>query len=475
MGPGTARSRERGGLALRVAVASALLSLLIGGVFALLVGAITGMRDAALLARHSDQVLTAANDLERIVIDLETGERGYLLTKDEEFLQPWTAARGAFEGRAAELRRLTAVHHAGQARRAHQIVNAGRAYIREYSDPVIRAARGDIGAERNITISLDGKQRVDRMRSEFRELIGFEQRLAAEREARSDAAAHRAVLVAIGGTGASLLLIIAFGGHFTRGVVQPIRRTARMAGEVARGNLGVRMPETGTAEIGRLERSFNSMANSLQRNRDELTASRARVIAAGDATRRRIERDLHDGTQQRLVTLSLELRTAGDEVPSGHETLRRRLEWSVHETNDVIRELREFSRGIHPAMLARGGLGPALNTLARRSPVPVDLHVDIGRRPGEPVEVGVYYVVSEALTNAAKHAKASALSIDLTTDADDVRLVIRDDGVGGADPERGSGLIGLRDRVEALGGEITVRSPANAGTTLLVRMPAAPP
>jgi signal transduction histidine kinase len=235
------------------------------------------------------------------------------------------------------------------------------------------------------------------------------------------------------------------------------------------------LPETGKAEIGHLERSFNSMASSLQRNRDELKASRARIVAAGDATRRRIERDLHDGIQQRLVALSLELRMANDEVPSGHEALRRRMEWSVRETTDVIRELREFSRGMYPALLTRGGLGPALATLARRSAVPVELHMDVGHRLDERVEVGVYFLVSESLANAGKHARASAMSIHLTADGGDVRLMIHDNGVGGADPRRGSGLTGLRDRVEALGGEITIVSPVNGGTTLLARIPTAPP
>jgi signal transduction histidine kinase len=137
----------------------------------------------------------------------------------------------------------------------------------------------------------------------------------------------------------------------------------------------------------------------------------------------------------------------------------------------AVEDLQEFSRGIHPAVLSRGGLGPALKTLARRSPVPVELELVPGRRLPERVEVAVYYVVSETLTNAAKHADATVVHIDLETDDATVTLAIRDDGVGGADQGRGSGLVGLRDRVEALGGTIKIASPPGSGTSLFVTVP----
>lgn len=465
----------RGGLTLRVVTASALLSLLIGGVFLYLVDAINGMRDAAVLAKRSEQVLAAANDLERLVIDLETGQRGYVITHDESFLQPWTVARASFEPKAAELRRLATGHDSDQGRRAGRIARDGAAYIRGYSEPLVRVTERDPAAAKALLRAVEGKQRIDRIRQEFQDFGRIEQRLAVERDARSRDAARRATVVAVGGVGASIVLIVGFGGYLVRGVVRPVRRTSRMAGEVACGNLGARVPETGKAEIGHLERSFNSMAGSLERNRDELTASRARIVAAGDAARRRIERDLHDGTQQRLVTLGLELRMAQADVPGDNERLRSRLSWSIRETTDVVRELRELSRGIHPAVLAKGGIAPALATLARRSAVPVDCHLDVGHRLCDQIEVAVYYVVSEALTNAAKHSHATHVDVDLTADGSGVRLSIRDDGIGGADPRHGSGLIGLRDRVEALGGEVTVVSPPNAGTTLLVRLPAEVP
>ncbi len=217
--------------------------------------------------------------------------------------------------------------------------------------------------------------------------------------------------------------------------------------------------------------SFMTMAASLRRSRSELAASRARVVAAGDAARRRIERDLHDGTQQRLLALRLELCRAESEVSPGDEHLRARLSRAVQDVTDVIDDLREISKGIHPAVLSKGGIGPALRSLARRSAVPVELTTRIDGNVPEQAEVTAYYVVSEALANAAKHSQASAVWVDVGTEENAIRLSVRDDGVGGADPARGSGLLGLRDRVEAAGGRITVTSQAGNGTMLVARIP----
>jgi signal transduction histidine kinase len=137
----------------------------------------------------------------------------------------------------------------------------------------------------------------------------------------------------------------------------------------------------------------------------------------------------------------------------------------------VLEDLREISRGIHPAILSQGGLGPALKTLARRSAVPVELDLRAERRPPEPVAVAVYYAVAEVLTNAVKHAHASVVHVELDTNGEILRLAVRDDGIGGADPAQGSGLVGLSDRIEALGGTLTVASPADRGTTLLIEIP----
>ena len=205
--------------------------------------------------------------------------------------------------------------------------------------------------------------------------------------------------------------------------------------------------------------------------RADLIASRARVVAAADDGRRRLERDLHDGAQQRLIALGLQLRLAESSVPSELQTLRGQLSDVVSGLTGVSTDLQEISRGIHPAILSKGGLGPALKTLARRSAVPVTVDLAIDRHLPDSVEVCAYYVVSEALTNAAKHARASQVAVSGQSSDGNLHLSINDDGIGGADFGKGSGLLGLRDRVQALGGRMRVVSPAGSGTALDVTIP----
>jgi len=204
--------------------------------------------------------------------------------------------------------------------------------------------------------------------------------------------------------------------------------------------------------------------------RAELVASRARLVAASDEARRRFERDLHDGVQQRLVLLSLEVRGAEAVAPPDSEELAERLAQVQTGLAEALDDLRELSRGIHPAILSEGGLVPALKALGRRSALPVELDLAIEERLAEHVEIGAYYVVSEALTNAAKHARASKVEVHARARDGVLKLTIEDDGVGGADPSRGSGLTGLADRVEALGGTIWIASTAGEGTSLRVEL-----
>jgi signal transduction histidine kinase len=203
-------------------------------------------------------------------------------------------------------------------------------------------------------------------------------------------------------------------------------------------------------------------------SRAELMASRARIVAAADDTRRRIERDLHDGTQQQLVSLILDLRQVQEAVPPEQQGSLSRI---AERVTGVFDQVREISHGIHPAVLSERGLTPALKALARRSAVPVELDLRTGRRLPGHVEVAAYYAVSEALANAAKHARASAVHIELDAPDTTLWLAIRDDGIGGADPAQGSGLTGLRDRIEAVGGTLGVTSPPRGGTTLLIKIP----
>jgi signal transduction histidine kinase len=203
----------------------------------------------------------------------------------------------------------------------------------------------------------------------------------------------------------------------------------------------------------------------------ELTASRARIVATADTTRRRIERNLHDGAQQRLVSLALNLRAAQAARPSENGGIAEQLDEVAAGLEDVMQDLREIARGLHPAILTESGLGPALKTLARRSAVPVRFDIRVDRRLPEPVETAAYYMISEALTNAAKHANATAADIEAAESDGVLHVRVHDNGSGGADFSHGSGLVGLKDRAEALGGHLRLHSPPGAGTTLEITLP----
>ncbi len=645
-GTGTRDRRGGGSLIRRTLAISILLSAVIGSAFFLLTLAIDALHGSESRANHALEVLVAANRLERSAIDVETTERGFVITGDPRFLAPWYQAQAQFTQQAEALETLARAGDIGQYHRALQIAAAGESYIRDYSIPVVAAARRDPKSARTVAATEDGQRRVDAMRSEFEQFMARENQIFAERRDRADAAASRALVVASVSVAGSIVVIMFSGGYLARSVMRPVRRAAAMAGRVADGDLTVRIPETGPAEVGSLERSFNSMANSLETSRDELrhvaeeqaalrrvatlvargvsppevfgavasetgsvlgaqttvvarfepdgtvtvagswdkpgtrglalplgsrwpaqqdsvawrvqrtgeparvsdydeeggaasararehgirssvgspiivdgrlwgvimtfsgtvaphqddtaqrllaftelvamavantesraqlAASRARVVAAADETRRRIERDLHDGTQQRLISLALELRAAEARVPPEQKSLVEQWSRTAQGLNEVVGELREISRGLHPTVLEKGGLGPALRTLARRASVPLKLDVRVSDRLPERVEVAAYYAVSEALTNAAKHACASRVEVDVGVADDTLRLLIRDNGVGGADPSRGSGLIGLSDRIEAVGGRIEITSPPADGTTLLVTIPVPDP
>jgi signal transduction histidine kinase len=261
------------------------------------------------------------------------------------------------------------------------------------------------------------------------------------------------------------------GWGFSSAVGVPIKVEDRLWGVVtlAYAHMTVLPPDTEARLAGFTELVGTAIANA--EAQAALGASRARIVAAADAARRRIERDLHDGAQQRLVTLALRLREAEATAPPGLDALVSRVDEVANGLDAALEELREIARGIHPAVLANGGLRPALRSLARRSPVPVDLRVHVPDRLPDPVEIGAYYVVSEALTNTARHACASAVYVEVTVGETTLRISVRDDGRGGADPGGGSGLTGLQDRVESLRGRITLHSPPGAGTVLEVYIP----
>ncbi|MDX6628136.1 MAG: hypothetical protein QOH00_382 [Gaiellales bacterium] len=457
------------GLTRRMVAASGLLALIVAAAFALVLLAIADLRRFQNQTSHAQEVLTASNELERLLLDLETGQRGFILTGDGRFLQPWTVARERFPSRARALLQQVA-GDPSEVRWARRIARDETSYIRDYSVPLVNAARRGEASARSVSEVAEGKRRVDAMRADFDRLLAAERRNAAKADARADAAAWHSKLAAAAGLFGSIALIALYAGYLTRAIVGPVRRAARMADRLAGGDLGTRMIESGPDEIGALERSFNVMADSLEHGRADLAASRARIVASADETRRQIERDLHDGAQQRLVSLALELRAAqAAAAPDGE--LQGRLARVAEGLVSAADELREMARGIHPAILAEGGLELALKGLARRSPIPVQLDVRAEGRLPERVEVAAYYVVSEALTNAARHTRASIVHVSAEAMDGMLRLAVRDDGAGGADPARGTGLIGLKDRVEALGGAFAVKSPAGGGSYVVVKLP----
>ena len=637
---------QRRGLTYRMVLVGGVMALLMIGAFAFLFLAITGLRQAGTIERRSEAALVSADRLERLMLGLDSEARGLIVTKDPGFLTSFTADRAALPAHEAELEHASANEGRGQARRAHQIVQADNAYVRDYLVPLTNAARSDPASARSMVEHGQGLRQLAALRNQCEAFETAQRRIAIGSEQHAiDAARTATVTAAFSGTGA-LLLIGFFVTYLTRVIIRPVRHAAVVAGGLAEGDLAVRMPETSPGEIGLLESKFNTMVGSLEASRDQLRqvadeqgalrrvatlvatgvspaqvfdavaaevghvleadhceiirfesndtarvvgfwndprvpkvmpplnghwpiesgtvtatvltterparmrnyerntsaigiwcravgircvvgcpvkvegriwgamlihslksepmpgvtedrmtefvelvgsaianaqsrsdllASRARVVAAADESRRRIERDLHDGAQQQLVTLALKLRTLETTaVAPGQERLRELLSGLVHDLSNVLDDLQEVSRGIIPPILTRSGLRPALRSLARHSPVPVELNAGVVGRLAESVEVAVYYTVSETLTNVVKHADASEVRVDLVMEHRTVRLSIHDDGRGGANLSGGSGLVGLKDRVEALGGTIEVVSPAGGGTSVLVEIPLEP-
>lgn len=619
----------RAGLTARLLVATLVLALVVTVAFVFLLFAMDDVSAVRSVARHSVEETGTARDVRNLLIDLESGQRGFIITGDPSFLAPWEAGRRALPERAAALAAMA--DDPGQAARARQLETDVLAYLNDYSMPLVDAARRGDSAVRSREVSADGERRMEALRREVDNYNATESELSVEQQIRADHAYRRATLLAGGGLVVCVVAIGLISGYLSRGVVGPVRRTAGMAQRLADGDLGARVPESGQGEIGVLERSFNSMAESLQRGRDELAlvneeqaalrrvatlvangsppsevfsavsresglilraettrllrfeadgsasvvgawrrtgdpvpvgsriridtvvaapvrqsgesarmieesppelpagrysavgtpirvggalwgamtalspeerplpdgtearmaqitdlvgtavanaqaradllASRARIVSAGDESRRRIERDLHDGIQQRLVTLGLRLRSVDQIMPPGSGEARQELAEASNMIAEAMNDVRAVSRGVHPAILSEGGLVPALKAASRASALPMELDLRVEHRLPSPVEVAAYYVVAEAMTNAAKHAQASVVQLRAVVEGGRLCLRVSDDGTGGADPSRGSGLIGLTDRVEALGGTMAIMSPPKAGTTIEVELP----
>src|SRR5438094_34161 len=262
--------------------ASALLALIISGAFVVLLLAIGDVRGAERRTDHAQDVLVAANQLERLLLDLETGQRGFVLTGQPRFLEPWNAARLAFPSRARTLLALVDGERAPE-QQARNIARSVQAYISDYSVPLVGAAkRGDPSA-RSVATTDAGKRRVDALRDDFDRLLAVEHQTAAHSRSTADSAAQKASAAAAIGIAGSVFLIAVYAGYLTRSLVRPVRRAAQLAGRFAGGDLTARMPETGVGEIGALERSFNVMGSSLERSREALAA-----LAAEQAALRRV-------------------------------------------------------------------------------------------------------------------------------------------------------------------------------------------
>lgn len=631
----------RGGLTRRILLASGIVVLLAIGAYALLFRVIADLHYSGGATGRSRAVLSSANRLERLVTDLDTQIRGFVITGDRRLLTPLDDAQDDAIEEGRDLVRLTATGDPAQANRARRLVDGTEAYIHDYSVPLVTTLRQSPAPARSPAAVTEGERRLRPLRSQFEAFMSAQRKLAAAGERRSARDATNATIIAAGGAGGALLLLLLFSGYLTRAILRPIRKASAMAGDLAGGDLSVRIPEVSHNDVGVLERTFNAMAGSLQadrrelrrvveeqgalrriatliargvspaeifsavaselgkiqgtqhavinrfdpariatsvghwsapgapdilppaggrwpleadsaagkvyrtgrtarvktdrstsmigkwsrkngiryvvgcpitvgghlwgmiavfsadpepppddteerlaefvdllgtaianaENRNELLASSTRIVAAADEARRRIERTLNTGPRQRLTTLGEELRLAQDLIGPDSGDVRDHLARTVRGLDSVVDDLEEISRGLHPTTLSRSGLHRALEALTQRSEVPAELTVHVGRPLPEHVQVAVYYTVSEALTNVAKYSHADRVQVDLRLDEAGLQLRITDDGVGGADAARGSGLTGLKDRIEALGGTIRVISPAGGGTSLIVDVP----
>ena len=443
--------RVRMGLLGRVLVGAGVPTLVAAAAFATMLGSIDAVRDAQSRVATSQEAVIAAEGLSRAVGDVALAQRGRLLGVDDSAAAELAAA-DRVRAQATALADLD-LEGPGEQSRVADLTAASDAYLR----------RSQRGADPAAVLLAAVDHRLDAF-------LAQERTVAAEQERAASAATTRAITAAGIGLAASLVALVLVGIYLTRTVSLPIRRAGAVAGRFAGGDLDARLRVTGVGEVGDLQRALNAMATGLASARAELTASRARIVAADFRARRSIERDLHDGLQQRLVSLALDLRALrADAQPELHEQVDEVASGIVEATE----ELRDFVHGIQPAALTDSGLGAALRTLARRAALPVEVHSDLPGRLPPDVESAAYYFVSEALTNATKHARASYVSVTATVEDAVLTVVVVDDGVGGADRSAGTGLVGLADRIEALGGRMTLVSPPGAGTTLTATMPRA--
>jgi PAS domain S-box-containing protein len=304
-------------------VASGVLALVVTIVFVALLLSIRTLRSSSDRARHSEQVIAAANRLEKDVLDIETGPRGFVITGDSRFLEPWRAGLVAFPREAQALERLVGDDPQQEAR-ARAIESAGRSYIAVWSRPLVTLARQDLSKARARVAGGDGKRRVDAMRAQFANFGRAEEALLGVRRARASSASDRAIALGIAGIAGAVLLILLFAGYLSRAIVAPVRRVSEAAAHFAAGDLSTRLPESGVGEIGDLARAFNAMTSSLVENRDELESQNVELEL--QASELETQRETIDFERRRLEAV-LDQMVGGviiAEAPSGRIVLSTR-------------------------------------------------------------------------------------------------------------------------------------------------------
>jgi signal transduction histidine kinase len=312
--------RNPGGIAQRMVLASVALALVVGAVFAILLVPIQHARNAARSALHSQDVLIAAHGLEQRVLDLETGQRGFILTRQQQFLMPWQQAREELPQQERALLELVRSDSA-QEGRVREIARAVRSYIDDYSLPLVNAAARADPSAKTVAATAEGEARTRVIRRDFAQLLQAERRTSAATARASDSAAHRAYAGLVVGVGASIALVALYAGYLTRAIVGPIRRAATLAGRVAGGDLTARLPETGVGEVGALQRSFNVMAASLERDRGELTALAKRADLRADEARAHARKAAEaEASERRLADEQTALRRVATLVAQGLPT-----------------------------------------------------------------------------------------------------------------------------------------------------------
>ena len=499
---GTGNSRARAGLLARIIVAFGGLGAGLAIVFALLLVAVSGLRHRSLEARHSQQVIATANGLQTLVIDFETGLRGFVITNQERYLRPWRTARAAYPREMSTLISLTRDNPSQQAS-ARSIKRAIDDYLRLYSVPLVDFMRRNPAAAREVVAAGRGAQQVDAIRTRFRQFLSVEERLGERRDTRARDIAHTAFILGIVGVAAALLYLLVAGGYLERAVARHVRAAARAARSVAAGDLTVRLPTGGPGEVGQLERSFNAMADSLQRSRDDLEERNRRLVESERVKTELVSNVSHELRTPLASVLGFsDLMLKRDVDP---EDRRRYLEVIRSEAarlatllNDLL-DLQRHERGALELRRKEFDVNDLLRVQVTLYSAQSDVHEIVFRPSPEPLIVDgdadrLAQVVGNLISNAIKYSPdGGTVTVLSGLGRGDAWVWVRDEGLGiRSDHQRliftkffrgdaarkrgiagtGLGLVLARQIVEAHGGEIGFDSEEGRGSTFWIHIPA---